>query len=184
MSRVKSFASSSVFAWAPRQDNNTGSSNGVASASIVAGTSAEQLDASFNSSSFLHYCPITDFNSKDLLSVQQNSVEHRHVNGFLVFTIVLSHLHICFAFAPSSPSLSSLLLLLLVEYITWCRFHAVIWSRHGGSNHGTIVGACDNGVISIFDAYKLISGTPSKIHDVRGHSGSFLLRSESSDTLH
>ena len=46
--------------------------------------------------------------------------------------------------------------------IIYFRFHKLIWGSHGvdssSSSSGLLIGGSDNGIISIYDAKKIISG--------------------------
>ena len=58
------------------------------------------------------------------------------------------------------------------------RFFKMVWSS-SGSNDGLIVGACDNGQISVFNASKLLDGHPEPlVANQKKHSGYFLKLSE------
>lgn len=52
------------------------------------------------------------------------------------------------------------------------RFHKIIWGTPGvGSEHGTIVGGCDNGVIEIYNASQLLKGENGFVARPNKHTG-------------
>lgn len=50
------------------------------------------------------------------------------------------------------------------------RFHKIVWGSHGGNN-GTIVGGCDNGIIQIYNATKLLNGENGLVSRPDKHTG-------------
>lgn len=52
------------------------------------------------------------------------------------------------------------------------RFHRIVWGAPGvGGENGTIVGGCDNGLIEIYNATKLLNGENALVSRPNKHTG-------------
>uniref|UniRef100_A0A336KN30 Protein transport protein Sec31A n=1 Tax=Culicoides sonorensis TaxID=179676 RepID=A0A336KN30_CULSO len=121
--KIKELQKTVNVAWSPVQQNPI---------LLAAGTSAQQLDASFSTSATLE-----------------------------IYSINLSDPGYELELKGSSASQH--------------RFNKVVWSHHGfGAHHpsGLIVGACENGVVQVFSASKLLNGEYALIGQQGKHSGS------------
>lgn len=50
------------------------------------------------------------------------------------------------------------------------RFHKLLWGPHGSAN-GTIVGGCDDGIIQIYNAAKVLKGENALVSKQNKHTG-------------
>ncbi|XP_063695964.1 protein transport protein Sec31A [Culicoides brevitarsis] len=123
--KIKELQKTVNIAWSPAQQNPI---------LLAAGTSAQQLDASFSTNASLEIYSINLSDPGFELELQ-GATASQH------------------------------------------RFNKVVWSHHGfGAHHpnGLIVGACENGVVQVYSASKLLQGEDALIGQQGKHSGSVL----------